>query len=96
MGGPISPKVYGVVFVRDNLDDKARLVVGRCEDGRGPVVVVRRKVLQRGTFKGRPEKRYITTAPAFGCVDGSTGMVLTPRWVRGFADRTFPAGVDPR
>jgi hypothetical protein len=91
-GGSISPEVDGVVFICDDLDDKARLVVGGRENGRGPVVVVRRKVLQRGTFKGRPKEEYVTTAPAFGCEDASTGKVLTLRWVHGFVDQTLPTG----
>jgi hypothetical protein len=40
MGGSISPKVYGIVFVCNDLDDKGRLVIGIRKNRRRSVVVM--------------------------------------------------------
>jgi hypothetical protein len=48
MRGSISPKVYGIVFISNDLDDKARFVIGVRKNRRRPVIKMRRNVLQGG------------------------------------------------
>jgi hypothetical protein len=40
MRGSISPKVYGIVFVCNDLDNEGRIVIGVRKNGCRPVVVV--------------------------------------------------------
>jgi hypothetical protein len=40
MRGSISPKVYGIIFVCNDLNNKGRPVIGVLKDRRRPVVVM--------------------------------------------------------
>jgi len=40
MRGSISPKVHGIVFICNDLDDEGRLVIGVRKNRRRPVIVM--------------------------------------------------------